>query len=109
MTTRPTPPHRDIPKPIDRRFRTTQLTKLGVWLVFDGDTAPFAQIHLNERGSRNRSPRLIEACALLMLSGETFDFVEVVARMQPTTVDDPLTILITRAREIVAKKEGFSL
>lgn len=111
MTTRKPRDHADIRRPVDRRMRTTQLARLTVWLIFDGDTVPFAEIHLNERGSRNRSPRLIEACALLVLCGESYDFVEAVARLGSlgVTGEDVLPTLITRARELVDKKEKFSL
>lgn len=111
MTTRKPREHADIARPIDRRMRPTQLSRLSIWLIFDGDTTPFAQIHLNERGSRNRSPRLIEACALLVLSGESYDFVEAIARLAELGVTGPdvLPTLITRARELVEKKEAFTL
>lgn len=111
MTPRKPREHADIMRPTDRRMRTTQLTRLSIWLIFDGDTTPFAQIHLNERGSRTRSPRLVEACALLVMSGEAYDFVEAVARLASLGVTGPdvLPTLITKAQELVAKKEGFTL
>ncbi|MEJ0004418.1 MAG: hypothetical protein WDN30_14345 [Pararobbsia sp.] len=96
-------------RPVDRSFHVTQRSRLTVWLLFDGDTSPFAEIHLNERSSRTRSPRLIEACVLLALAGDAYDFVEAIAMLQMPEADEVLTTLITRAREIVAKKEGFTL
>jgi hypothetical protein len=110
-TRKPRTEHADIRRPTDRRMRLTQLTRLSVWLIFDGDTTPFCEVHLNERGSRSRSPRLLEALALLVLSGETFDFVEAVARLGSLNVTGPdvLPTLIERAQELVARKEGFTL
>lgn len=111
MPTRKRPPeHADIRRPIDHRFTVTQQTKLAVWLLYDGDTTPFAEIHLNERGARSRSPRLMEACALLVLAGDTFNFVEAVARLGdlPVTGEDVLPTLIEHARAIVSRKETFN-
>lgn len=112
MTTRRPPPgyHADIRRPADRRITLTQVTRLSLWLLYDGDTRPFAQVHLNERGSRQRSPRLTDACALLVLAGETYDFVEVVARLAelPVRDADVVPTLIARARDIVEKKESFN-
>jgi hypothetical protein len=110
MTTRKTPPHRDIGRPIDHRFKLTQLGRLSVWMIFDGDVHPFAEIHLNERGSRSRSPRLVEACSLFVLAGESYDFVEAIARMRATgKPEEVLAALVDRARDLVHKKEQFSL
>jgi hypothetical protein len=111
MTTRKRPPeHADMRRPVDRRFSIAQPTKLRVWLVFNGDLTPFAEIHLNERGSRTRSPRLVEACALLVMAGEAYDFVEAIARLADLTVpaEETLTVLVAKAREIVQKKESFT-
>lgn len=108
MTTRKPRDFADIRRPVDRRMRTTQLTRLSVWIIFDGDVTPFAEVHLNERGARTRSPRLLEACSLLVVSGESYDFVETVARLQAAG-PDALAVLVAKAQEIVDKKEKFSL
>jgi len=111
MTTRKPPhEHADIFRPFDRRFHFGPSKRLSVWLIYDGDTTPCAEVHLNERGSRTRSPRLIEACRLLVLAGETFDFVEAVACLGefPLRTEDVLPALVARARDILEKKESIT-
>lgn len=103
--------HADIRRPTDRRMRITQLTRLVDLADLRRRHDSFAETHLNERGSRTRSPRLIRACALFVLSGESFDFVEAIARPGSLGVAGPaaLPTLIARAQELVEKKEGFTL
>lgn len=109
-TRKPPREHADIRRPIDHRMTVTNVTRLSAWLIYDGDVTPFAQVHLNERGARQRSPRLVEACALLALAGESFDFVDAIAHLGDLPVNDAdvLPTLIARARDIVAKKESFN-
>ncbi|WP_124646223.1 hypothetical protein [Burkholderia sp. Bp8990] len=107
MTTR-RPTHRDMSRPRDRSFAYVQETRLGVWLVYDGDKTPFAEVHLNERGGRTRSPRLVEACAILLVAGDLINLAEALAG-EPLGQGKVLDIFIERARAVIAKKDGIPL